>query len=256
MKVKNKNKRAFTIVELLCIIVILGVLSTMAIVASYNLINKANDVHADQQENTIIMATKDYIQKDNSNAPKVVGESRNIKVSDLKENKFLKEDIKDSEGNSCMKESYVRIYKLSNTEYSYLAYIYCGNEKKPETEEVPTPTIEISYNDLKNNTIKNNKVNSIKDAKFNLKVGGGTTKGGNQIELNTYSYTISILNDTNEYIEIYDSKDINANKKSNIVITKKLKEYLEEDTTSVRINIQATNIIGGVLELTSYLQNN
>lgn len=257
MKVKKKNKRAFTIVELLCIIVILGVLSTMAIVGSYNLINKANKVHQDQQENTVIMAAKTYIQKDNSIAPKVIGESKNIKIKTLKDNNYLKEDIKDKNGKSCMKDSYVRVYKLDNKEYSYIAYLYCGDEKVPDIEEIPTPKIEIYYSDLKNNKLEENKTNSFENSKFNIQMTGGVTKGGNSLELNTYSYTISILNDQKEYIEVYNSEEINANRKTSITITKELKEYLNnEKTQSIKINVTASNTIGGVLELSSYIQNN
>lgn len=257
MKVKKENKRAFTIIELLCIIVILGVLSAIAIVGSYNLINRANSVHKDQQENTVIMATKSYIQKDNSIAPKIVGESKNIKIQTLRDNNYLKEDIKDNNGKSCMKDSYVRVYKIGNTEYTYIAYIYCGDDKVPEVEEIPTPKIEVYYTDLNNNKLDDNKTNSFDEVKFNIKINGGVTKGGNSLELNTYSYTISILNNQKDYIEVFNSKDINANRKTNITISEKLKEYLDnEKLSSIKINVTATNTIGGILELTSYLQNN
>ena len=42
---------------------------------------------------------------------------------------YLKEDIKNDKGQSCMKESFVRVFKLGQTDYSYTAYVYCGDEK-------------------------------------------------------------------------------------------------------------------------------
>lgn len=123
---KNKIK-GFTLVELLSVIVIVGILSTIGIVAVSKIIEKSKMEQKKQQEKTIIMATKSYFQEHRSELPKVIGGSAvQIKLSKLKSEKFITEDIKDSSKNSCMTDSYVAVTKETTNKYKYEVFLICG----------------------------------------------------------------------------------------------------------------------------------
>ena len=255
MSIINKNKKTgFTLVELLCAIVILGILSTIIVYSSYKLIAKTKKDSFDSQERLLIETTKSYIQEERDKAPKVLGESKNITLIELKDKNYLKDDVVDYNGNSCMKNSYVRVYKLDNKDYTYLAYIYCGSDKS-DIEEVPTPTIKVGYRDSKYNNV--DEIDSIINSKFYIELTGGISFNGNLLDINKYKYEIFIKNKKNdEYTSIYNSDFIIANRKQNISLVKDFKDYLEDDDIySLKLKVYTENTVGGVLELSSYIQN-
>ena len=135
---KLKNKKGFSLVELLAVVVILGLLATIGIVATNSLIDRAKKDKMDSQKNTVTLSAQTYMQNNKNLVPKIIGESSIIKVSDLRTSKYLTEDIKNDKGESCMEKSYVRVYKLSNTEYTYTTFLYCGSEEVPPEEVVPS----------------------------------------------------------------------------------------------------------------------
>lgn len=254
-KVKSKIV-GFSLIELLCAIAILGVLTAMAIVGSYRLINKARSSRLDQQEKTLIIATREYIQRNREASPKVIGESRNITLKSLKDRGYIKDDIYDSYNNSCMENSYIRVYKLSKNEFTYLAYFYCGDKKVPDVEEIPTPTVKVYYVDSNNKKYEYGDIDNLGSLKFNIELSGGFTFNNNPLELDKYSYSIYVK-EKDEYEEVFNSLEINANRNEHITISKSLEEYIKDNKiTSVKIKVNATNTIGGVIELNSYIQKN
>ena len=62
----NSKFKGFTLVELLCAIVILGVLITASIMAVTRVVNTAREDEEAAQEQLIIKACESYIQKQNN----------------------------------------------------------------------------------------------------------------------------------------------------------------------------------------------
>ena len=118
----KRNNNAFSLVELLAVVVILGILASIGVGVVSNLIDKAEQDKIDSQKNTVTMSAQTYMQNNKNLVPKIIGESSIIIVSDLRKTNYLTEDIKNEKGESCMEKSYVRVYKLSNTEYTYTTF--------------------------------------------------------------------------------------------------------------------------------------
>ena len=157
-----------------------------------------------------------------------------------------------------MKNSYVRVYKLNTKEYTYLPYLYCGNDEIPDVEELPTPSVKILFIDGKDETSNNLIFNNIHESRFYIEMNGGEDSFGRQIELDTYEITISATTKSNPTLkEYYSSGVINANKQTTYTMDQKIVNYVKTvDATSISIVVKATNTLGGVVEVTSVAQAN
>jgi len=254
---KNNNRKGFTLVELLAVIVIVGVLLTIGIVSVVRLISRAKDEQKSQQEKTISMAAESYFQDNRSYLPKTVGgKSTKITLKDLKAAKYLTENIKNASGESCMENSIVEVKKESTTKYVYKTKLYCGNET-PSEEDSVKPTITINYVDENNIIIEDtSQINDVSKAKFIIKYAGGT-KNNKKLKIGGYNYTILVgINGTSEYREIYTSGSLNGNNKEEITVSNdnNLKDYIDiTSTTKIMIKASVINEDGQVKDTISTL---
>ena len=248
----KRNNNAFSLVELLAVVVILGILASIGVGVVSNLIDKAEQDKIDSQKNTVTMSAQTYMQNNKNLVPKIIGESSIIKVSDLRKTNYLTEDIKNEKGESCMEKSYVRVYKLSNTEYTYTTFLYCGNEEVPADEVVPSPVITAKFSDS-SGIIKDDLLNNVSDAYLYIEIKAATAdeiasykSQGTQIVIDGYTFKIFVYKGTQK-VEAYNSGSLSGGKEEKIVINKKLKDYIDvTGVTEVSIEVTAINTLGGI----------
>lgn len=255
----KKNKRhGFTLVELICAIVIISVLITMGIIAVTKMIEKSKVDSKLAQEELINKACETYIQDNRDKAPKTMGDIVRIKLSELKDKKYLTEDIKNPNNKNCMGNSYVRVYKLNNKEYTYLPYLYCGDDEVPSYEEVVEPSVKILFIDDNNQNNSSLIFNNINESRIYIEMTGGEDSFGRQIELDKYEMTIFMKTKTNpDLVECYSTGAVSANKRYTYTIDQKIIGYVNiTDATSINVVVKATNTLGGVSEVTSIAQSN
>ena len=118
-----KNNKGFSLVELLAAVVILGLLSTIAIVSVSAILNKAEKNHYDTQQKNIVMAAQSYAQDNRNILPKEIGESRTITLQELQNRKYIGQ-VLDRSKSECTVGS-VTIFKYSKDGYSYRPYLKC-----------------------------------------------------------------------------------------------------------------------------------
>ena len=251
---KNSRFKGFTLVELLCIITILGVLTTTAIVAVTKIVNTAKEDEMAAQEQLLIKTCQSYIQNHKEDEPKAIGEAKTIMISKLYDNNYLKEKIENYSGDSCMEKSYIRMYRLSPSEVIYTPYIYCGNEKVPDYEQVIEPIVNLYFVN-NTDTSKNNQIfDDLDNAYIYMDIAGGTTKGDNPIAIDSYLFTISTKNEVGDMVELYVSDEISAFRKNNLNEKKKILDYVEKEellsSKYISITVTVKNIVGGVKEVT------
>ena len=248
----RKNEKGFSLVELLAVVVILGLLAAIGIVATNTLVDKAKNEKMDSQKNTITLSAQTYMQNNKNLVPKIIGESSIIKVSDLRMTKYLTEDIKNDKGESCMEKSYVRVYKLSNTEYTYTTFLYCGNEEVPEEEMVPSPIITAKFSDS-SGEIKDKNLNNVSDAYLYIEINSATAdqitmykSQGTPVVIDGYTFKIFVYKGS-QRVEAYNSGSLSGGKEEKIIINKKLKDYIDvTGVTEVSIEVIAINTLGGI----------
>ena len=252
---KCRKNKGFSLVELLAVIVILGILSAIGIGVTSTLIDRANKDKMDSQKNTVTMSAQSYMQNNKNLVPKIIGESKIIKISDLRKSNYLTEDIKNTKGESCMEKSYVRVYKLSNSEYTYTTFLYCGSEEVPREEELPKPEEDAKFSDSSGD-VQNEKLNNVSDAYLYIELKAASDaeiqqykNQGTDIAIDGYSFTIFVTKDGKKQ-EVYNSGSLSGGREEKILINKKLKNYIDvTGVTQVSLQVIAINTIGGVTNI-------
>ena len=232
------NDKGFTMVELLATITILGVISSIAIVAISSIITKAHEEYYNNQEKNLVLAAQAYYNANKTDLPKIIGKKSKITESELLEAKYLKEKIKNYDGKPCNKEpeSFATVFKYAQSKYSYTAYLNCGSRSSIETKKEGSPYFEV---DFPPDLADGKSYKEVKNAKVNISIMGNEAK---KIKLMSYSYSLSYYNGT-KYVEVYNS----GNKESREVEVKKtvdLSKYTIKGDSRIRVKVSATNING------------
>ncbi len=224
---KNKKNGGFTLIELLAVIVILGILIVVTVPSLSRLIKKTKDENRESSRNTLEMAAKSYAENNKKVLPKSIGEIKTIKIADLKNANFLKEDIKSADKESCMKNSYVKIFKYDKDKYNFVTYLYCGDEVPDEDDEKYNSKIAISFTDGNDQELDIAK-NKVTSAKVKIKFESGLDQAKEKVGLHGYNYIIRVkYTDDKDYLEIYNSGSINAYGKEVIEVNKNISKYID-----------------------------
>ena len=141
-----KNKKGFTLIEILAAVTILGVLSVVAVISVNNIIQKSKQKHYTTAEENFELAGQSYVQQNRSALPKVIGQKKKIFLKTLVEKNYI-EPIKDYSENDCdLNNSYVQVFKYSQNDYSYIAFLDCPVYDSKEQIEKSSPRAYIILN--------------------------------------------------------------------------------------------------------------
>ena len=256
-----KNRKGFTMIELLATVTILGILMTVTIGYAMRLINKSKNDSMEQQTKLVTTAAESYFQAHREQLPRLVGQTTKIPISTLLETNYLKKEVKNAKGESCMEKSFITAHKDSRTKYTYKAYLYCGNDTVPSPTSSPGPNITIDFCREETGTClykdgDQQVKNSVADAIISIEISGNKI-GGEEINLEGYTWSILAKYDGEEELkEVYNSGELSAKGHYSIKIPKEtskqkyiLKNYLDlTNTTDITVKVVATNEKGGITE--------
>ena len=208
-----KTKKGFTMVELLGVIVILGILTTISVTAIQSLMKKAHDNYYSSQESSMVAAARNYAEKNKQYLPKVNGQTTYISLKDLADKKYLG-TVKDYKKKSCdEKSSFVQIFYYDN-EYYYTPYLKCTSWSSPEVTDAEDFDIDIHL------------TGGAGDAKANFTI----TENENGIA----SYNYKIYADSKV---VFNSEQFEMHKGKTVSKTIKLNEY-----TPANIKVTVTGV--------------
>lgn len=127
-----RNKKGFTLVELLATLVILGILLGIAVPAVGGYLTKGKISYYHGLETDLLAAGRDYVLDYRSLLPREVNGSTVVTVDELVKNNYI-EEPKDEDGNSC--NGQVTVIKTGKSNYDYLVCLSCGKKYQSETEQ-------------------------------------------------------------------------------------------------------------------------
>ena len=145
-KRKKKQYKGFTLIEILAAITILGILTGIAIVSVTKIIENGKKEHYDTAEENLSLAGQSYVQQNRAALPKAIGQKKKVPLSILVDNKYI-QPIKDYSDKDCdLSKSYVQVYKYSQSDYSYVAYLECPGYTSEDRMNSLTPEINAVIN--------------------------------------------------------------------------------------------------------------
>ena len=224
-----KNKKGFTLIEILAAVTILGILTAVAVVSVTKIIEKAKKEHYVTLENNVVSAAQSYAQQNRSVLPKTVGQKTKIQLKTLTDDKYINEVLDYSKSQCDLENSYVQVFKYSQKDYSYVPLLKCPNYKSEDNNQEIYPVITITY---KGDLGEGGK------AEAEIEIVGNDEKN---VKLMSYTYKIYRLTSGSLNKELKNSGDILLNGKLEEKITLNLEDYTPG---KIKIAVTATNIYG------------
>lgn len=128
---KSKNKKGFTFVELLSVIVILSILATIGIATANHFLSSAKEKYYKSQEGLITLAGKQYFTDYRNELPKEIGEKTSVTIETLYSKKYL-DKVKDYNGKECAvtedsTANKVYAIKTGTGKYKYYTIFKCAD---------------------------------------------------------------------------------------------------------------------------------
>jgi prepilin-type N-terminal cleavage/methylation domain-containing protein len=128
------NKRGFTLVELLAIIVILGVILVIAIPKVSESINISKIEAFIKDEEELVRATESFIAQNVKYIPQNIGDTKEVKLSDLQNEKFIYTVVNPND-NKATCNGYVLVTKTGDKKYDYVPHLNCEKNISSSSED-------------------------------------------------------------------------------------------------------------------------
>lgn len=118
------NRKAFTLIELLGVIVILGIVLGIAVICFMGVKKEINDMYYQSLEENIKLAGVDYYNYNKEQKPNSYGNIKTVDISELIQNSYI-ERILSKNGNPC--SGYVGVYKTIDDQLNYFVCLNCDD---------------------------------------------------------------------------------------------------------------------------------
>lgn len=130
---REKQKRGFTMIELLAVLVILGIIMVIAVPSVVSYLQGARNDYYDQLEESVKTVGQEYFSDHRSLMPRENGQIFSVDIQDLITEGYTTE-ILDSDGNdTCTGNVYVK--RLATADFEYHACIQCGKTDAEGNQE-------------------------------------------------------------------------------------------------------------------------
>lgn len=142
-----KNQKAFTIVELLTAVVILGVLSTLAIVGVGNVISNSHKKYNESQVKLLIAAAQTYYTDNKSLLPTLTFTQKKVTLQTLIDNNYIEPLVDYKKEPYDTQKSYAYVTRMAVGKYAYDGELVRKNGSSTKYKENANNNGKISITD-------------------------------------------------------------------------------------------------------------
>ena len=140
------NKKGFTLVEVLAVIVILGILSTIGTVSIINLRKKQEEKFNNTQLQIFKQTSQTYFSDNKSKLPATPFGTETVYLKDLIDDNYIDELLDYRKNEYDRAKSYVIVTRVGiDAEYAYKPVLYKEGDEEPPIEEKLENNSEIKF---------------------------------------------------------------------------------------------------------------
>lgn len=165
------KKKGFTLIELLAVLVILGILITLAVASVSRYLSSGKRTYYRNIEKTVKLSAQDYFDDYRSLLPRKIGDIASVKLSVLVENNYI-DPVLDEDNNEC--NGAVTVLKTGKNRYEYTVCLQCSN--KYNSDGLTCEDVDINSNIKQYEIDLNNDLPSSIQQCYSLSVPTATVK--------------------------------------------------------------------------------
>ncbi len=151
--------KGFTLVELLAVLVVISIISTIGVFSFSSLTNKSKDDYYKNMISNLELAANTYFSNNREERPPIGSVCNKVPIKRIVESNLIS-DVKSSNGADCdLENSYVYIKRKNNKQYEYNVSLICGSDEFLVSEDeycqaeiVESSTISVSAKTVSNKT--------------------------------------------------------------------------------------------------------
>ena len=122
-----KNRKGFTLIEIIGAIIILGIISIVALLTYRSSLNDFRNSYYSSLERTLVESGKEFFDDNRNYRPSTILSAQTVPISLLESHNYI-DLVKDYSGKRCDKSSYVIIIKKSKNDYLYHTCLSCSED--------------------------------------------------------------------------------------------------------------------------------
>ena len=199
---KIKNKKGFTLPELLAAVVIIGILSTIAVVSVNNVMKKSHKEYDIKQNKLFTTAAQTYFTDNRSELPRKLLTEKEVTLSELIKENYIEEIVDYKKELYNQEESKAYVKKMGRGKYSYYSKLVGSDGRVISDKEVSKRSGNISVSINKYDTSETDMPRTIsKDIYYvnkilKIDISGRSTGEG----ISSYQYKIERLKNERDKI--------------------------------------------------------
>lgn len=139
-----KNKKGFTLVELLAVILLVGILLLIAVPTIVKYLNRGKNSYYSSIEEEMKVAGVEYMETYRTLLPRNIGHVKTVTLEELEANKYI-DEVKDEKGNTCTGK--VTVKKVKTDKYEYYSCLKCGEYYESEEGDCGYSELNNEYED-------------------------------------------------------------------------------------------------------------
>ena len=129
-----KNRKGFTLIEIIAAVIILGIISIVAVVTYTSSMREFRDSYYTSLERTLVESGKEFFEDNRNYRPASVFTAQKVPISILESKSYI-DDITDYNGDRCDRSSYVIAIKAAKNDYIYHACLACSEDTYSNLED-------------------------------------------------------------------------------------------------------------------------